>query len=107
MTTSRDDEQPELDADAGEPDPLAARLRARRDVVIARQLPALHPAPVVHDGQRRVGGLVEQADARRAGVERVGDDLGEDRLLERAGVRVPEVFEQVLEVDAGFAHSAL
>ncbi len=98
------DEQPELDADAGEANPLAARLRARRHVVIPRQIPSLHPAPIVDDRERRVGGARLEADACRARVERVGDDLGEDRLFERAGVGVAEVFEQVLEVDAGFAH---
>ena len=100
-------QQPELDPDAGEADTLAARLRARRHVVISRQLPPLHPAPVVHHRERRLGGVGDDADAGGAGVERVGDDLGEDRLLERAAVSVSQVFEQVLEVDARFAHSAL
>ena len=98
------DEQPELDPDAGKPDALAARLRARRHVVIPRQLPPLHPPPIVHDRERRVGRVGLEPDARRAGVERVGDDLGQDRLFERAGVGVAQVFEQMLEVDAGFAH---
>jgi len=43
-------------------------------------------------------------DARGTGVERVGDGFGEDPFLECAYVCVPKVFEQMLEVDAGFAH---
>ena len=97
-------EQPELDAHAGKPDPFAPRLGARRHVVIPRQLPSLHAAAVVHDRQRRFGRVGEEADAGRSGVERVRDDFGEDRLLEGSGVRVPQIFEEVLEVDAGFAH---
>ncbi len=89
------------------PIPSPARLGARRDVVVPRQLPSLHAAPVVHDRQRRVSRVGEKPDARRTGVERVRDDFGEDRLLERAGVRVPQIFEQMLEVDAGFAHAGI
>ena len=106
VTTSPRDEQPELDSDAGKSNALPARLRARRNVVIPRQVPPLHPSPIVHDRQRGVGGVGLEADACRAGVERVGDNFGEDRLLERAGVGVAEIFEEVLEVDAGFAHGA-
>jgi hypothetical protein len=41
---------------------------------------------------------------RGTGVERVRDDLGQNGF-ERAGVGIPEVFEQVLEVDARLATS--
>jgi len=34
-------------------------------------------------------------------------ELGEDRLLDRSGVRVPQIFEKMLEVDAGFAHGGI
>src|SRR5439155_16783495 len=41
------DQEAELDADAGEADSLSARLGARGDVVVTRQLAALHPRAVV------------------------------------------------------------
>jgi hypothetical protein len=98
------DQQPQLDAHSGEPDPFAARLRARGDVVVTRQFTPLHPAAVVHDRQSRVGGVGRDADRAGAGIKRVGDDLGQDRVLERAAVGVSEVFEEVLKVDARLAH---
>jgi hypothetical protein len=101
------DEQPELDTDAGKADALAARLGAGRHVVVPSQVASLHPPPVVHHRKRGVGGARVEADARRAGVERVGGDLGQNRFFERAGVGVPEVFEQVLEVNARFAHERI
>jgi hypothetical protein len=89
---------------AGKPDPLAALLGARRNVVISSQLSPLHPATVIDDGQRRRAGIGQQPDARRAGVERIGDDLSENGLLERAGVGVTKVFEEMLKVDPRFTH---
>jgi hypothetical protein len=83
---------------------LAALLGARRNIVIPRQLSPLHPATVIDDGQRRRAGIGQQPDARRAGVERIGDDLSENGLLERAGVGVTKVFEEMLKVDARFTH---
>ena len=100
-------EQPELDPDPGKPDPLAPRLRARRDVVIPGEIPALHPPPVVHNGERCGGGVRLQADACGPGIQCICGDLGEDRLLERPGVRVPQVFEQVLKVDPRFPHGTI
>jgi hypothetical protein len=44
---------------------------------------------------------------RVARVERVRRDLGRDGLLEGAGVRVPQVFEEMLEVDSRLAHAAI
>jgi hypothetical protein len=98
-------EQPELDAHARESDSLPACLSARGNVVIPRQLPSLHAAPIVHDRERRVSWVGEKADPRRAGVERVRHGFGENCLLKGAGVRVPQIFEQVLEVDSGLAHA--
>ena len=77
------DKQTQLDPDARESDPLTARLRAGRDVVVSRQLPALHAASVVDDRQRRVGGARAQLNDARAAIERVGHDLGQDGLFER------------------------
>jgi len=95
-------EKSKLDADTGEPDTFAAPLRARRDVVVACEVSALHAAAVINDRQRRDGRVGQEANASRTGVERVRDDLGEDRLFKGAGVGVPQVFEEVLEVDSGF-----
>jgi hypothetical protein len=75
--------------------------------VIPRQLPALHAAPIVHDRQRRVSWVGEKADARRAGVERVRHGFGENCLFKGTGVRIPQIFEQVLEVDSGFAQACM
>ena len=93
-----------LDADTGKPDSFTTRFGARGDVVVPRQLPSLHPTPVVHDGQRGLSRVGKEADARRTRVERVRHDLGEDRFLEPSGISVPQIFEKVLEVDSGFAH---
>ena len=78
-----------------------------RNIVISRQVPPLHPTPVVHDRQRRLGSARLKTDACCAGIERVGGDLGEDGLFKLARVSVTEVFEQVLKIDTCFAHSAL
>ena len=43
----------------------------------------------------------------RAAIERVGHDLGQDGLFERPGVGVPEIFEQVLKIDARFPHEGI
>src|SRR5262245_5141816 len=106
--TFRDDllayQEPELDPDAGETDAVAACLCARRHVVIARELAPSHSRAVVDGGERRSSRVGREIDAARAGVERVGDDLREDRLLEPAGVGVAQVFEEVDEVDAGLTH---
>jgi hypothetical protein len=74
--------------------------------VEAGQVAAAHPGAVVHDGKGRCGRVGRERYGTGAGVERVGDDLGEDRLLEAAGVGVADVLEQVQEIDAGLAHSA-
>jgi hypothetical protein len=75
--------------------------------VVPRKLPALHPAPVVDDRQRRGSGVGEEADARRTRVERVCDDFREDRLLEGSSVCVPQVLEEVLEVNSRFADAGI
>ena len=45
--------------------------------------------------------------AKSAGIECVGNDFGEDRLLERAGIGVPQVFEEMLEIDSSFSHARI
>ena len=100
-------EQTELDANAGESDSLSSRLRARRDIVVAGELAPLHAAAIVQDRERRVRPIREQADVHGPGIERVGDDFSEDRLLERARIGVPQVFEQMLEVDPSFTHAGI
>jgi len=42
---------------------------------------------------------------RGPGVKGVGHDFGQDRFLERSGIRIPKVLEQVLEIDARLAHA--
>jgi hypothetical protein len=75
--------------------------------VIARQLAPSHARAVVDGSERRASGVGRKTDAARAGVERVSDDLREDGLLERAGVGVAQVFEEVDEVDASLTHREL
>ena len=72
-----------------------------------RQLSSLHPAAIVNDRQRRVSGVGEKTDARRAGVERVRDGFGEDRLFKGADVGVPQVFEEMLQINSGLAHMGI
>jgi hypothetical protein len=64
----------------------------------------LHAAAVVHDGQGAPDRIRGEGDGRRLGVERVGDDFGEDGFLGRAGVGIAEVFQQVEEIDSGLTH---
>ena len=62
-------EQPQLDANAGKADPLAARLRARGRIVISGQLPSLMPRPSSGGERSPPRRLVKDADVRGAGVE--------------------------------------
>jgi hypothetical protein len=98
------DQQPQLDADAGKADPFSARLGARRQVVIPDQVAPLHAGAVVHDGQRRLRGVGLHGDVRGAGIQGVRHNLGQDGLLDRAGIGVAKVFQEVKQIDAGFAH---
>ena len=95
-------QKPKLDSDASESDAFAAFLCGCGNIVEACQFSALHSAPIVDDGQARVGRVRKEANAGGIGVERVRNYLGQDRLFERTGVGVSQVFEEVLEVDSGF-----
>src|SRR6266566_1957602 len=95
-------EKAELNAHAGKPDRPTACLCTGRKVMIAAQLGPRHTAPVVaHD--ERVGSRFER-DHRRPGVQGIRDDLADDRFLKRGGIGVPQVLEQVKQIDACFAH---
>ena len=98
------DQEPELDPDPGEADALAARPGRGRDVVVPGELAPPHAVSVVDHGKRGSSRVGREADLGGAGVERVRHDLGEDRLLDRPGIRVPEVFEKMQEVDSRLAH---
>jgi hypothetical protein len=74
--------------------------------VVPAEFAAGHAAAVVEGDERALATLRPQFEAARARVERVGHDLREDRLLEAARIRVPEVLEQVHQVYARFAQSA-
>ena len=73
--------------------------------MVAGQLAPPHAVPVVHDGQRGRRGVGGDSDRRGARIERVGDDLGEDRLLGGPGVGVAQVLQEVEEVDPSLAHA--
>ena len=90
--------------DARKPDPLTARLGAGGHVVISGQLPALHPAAIVDHRERRLGCVDHQENPAGPGVQRVGEDFGQDRFFERPGIGIAKVFEQVLQIDASLAH---
>src|SRR6266566_1760629 len=95
-------EKAELNAHAGKPDRPTACLCTGRKVMIAAQLGPRHAAPVVpHD--ERVGSRFER-NHRCPGVQGIRDDLADDRFLERGGIGVPQVLEQVKQIDACFAH---
>src|SRR5438876_10177367 len=82
----RADQESDLDADSGEADAGAARLGAGRDVVVARQLASAHTGAIVHDGERRRGGVGGDGDGGRTRVELVRYDLGEGRRSGRAWI---------------------
>jgi hypothetical protein len=98
------DQQRQLDPHAGEPNPLAPRLGAGGDVVVAPHLRTFHPRAVVGDRERAARRVGCELDALRPRVERVGNDLGEDRLLHGPDVGIAEVLEQVQQIDPGFTH---
>jgi len=62
---------------------------------------------VIDDRQRAVGSVGCQPNRRRARVQCIGDDFGEDRLFERTRVCVAEVLKQVLEIDSGLTHGGI
>ena len=84
---------------------MLACLRAGGDVVVALELAPLHAAAVVGDREAPGGRIRRDRDPGGARIEGVGDDLGEDRFLERAGVGIAQIFEQVQQVDARLAHA--
>jgi len=59
-----------------------------------RQLSPLHPAPIVHHGDRSFRGVGVDADPTRAGVQRVGNHFGQDCLLETAAVGVSQIYDE-------------
>jgi len=100
----RADQEGDLDTDAGEPDAVATRLGARGHVVVARQLAPPHAGTVIDNREGRRDGIGGDDDRRGAGIERVRDDLGENRRLGGAGIRVAQVFQQMEQVDPRLAH---
>jgi hypothetical protein len=72
--------------------------------MVAGQLAPAHPRAIVGDGERRQGGIGPELKRGRARIEGVGHDLGHDRLLERPGIGVPDVLEEMLQIDACLAH---
>jgi hypothetical protein len=97
-------EKTQFDPDTGESDAFAAPFRACRNVVVACQLSALHASAIVDDRQCRIACVGQEANAGRTGVKRIRDHLSEDRFFEGPGVGIPQVFEEVLEVDTCFTH---
>src|SRR5690606_11273777 len=99
--------QAQLDADTREADAAAAPLRRRREVVIPRQLPLRHAASIVRSSQRRVCAVRFERERVRTRVQRVSDDLRQDRLLERSRVRVAQILQEVDQVYPRFTQSVL
>src|SRR5918996_4763881 len=56
------DQQAEFNSDSGKADSLAADFRTCRDVVVAGQVPTLHPGAVVYRCQSALGGVGCEAD---------------------------------------------
>lgn len=63
------------------------------------QVAPAHPRVIVDDGECRQGGIGPEVDGGRPRVEGVGHDLGHDRLLEAAGIGVPDVLQEMLQID--------
>jgi hypothetical protein len=97
-------QQAQLDADAREADALATPFQRRGEVLVAGQLAPRHAAAVVESDECALRGIGLEPQRARAGVEGIGDDLREDRLLEAARVRIAQVLEKPEQVYAGFAH---
>ncbi len=99
-------QEAQFDPHSGETDAPPPPFAGGSQVMIPGQgLPA-HPLSIVHHrqgGGHRVGPHPDQAGSRVQGVRH---DLGEDRVLQAFRIRVPEVFQEVKEVDAGLAHGA-
>ena len=98
------DQEAELDSDSGETYSLSSGFGAGSDVVITSQFAALHPGAIVYRGQRVLCRVAFEADLGCARVEGVGRDLGKNRFLERSRVCVPQVLEQMQQIDACFTH---
>ena len=97
-------QQPDLDSHACEPDALAAHLRGGRHVMVPGEVASPHAGAIIHDGERALSRVGDEREARRARVAGIGDDLGQDRFLGGARIGVAEVFEEVQEINARFAH---
>src|SRR5690348_9136552 len=89
------DEQAEFDTDAGEANPFAASLGCRGDIVETSQVSAAHALSIVDDAKGLRDWIDGYGDTRRARVEAVGNDLGENCLIEVAGVGIGEILEEV------------
>src|SRR5262245_5731115 len=103
----RADYQAELDDDTGETDARAPRFDGRGDVVVTRQLAALHSGSVVECRQCALDWIRCKNNFRRARVEGVGNDLGENGFFDRPRIGIPEIFEEMLQIDACFTHSKI
>lgn len=100
------EQQSELHADAGKPDALASRLGGGSDIVIFDEVPAVHARSIIQDRQQSVFGTRGEIDLRGAGIQRIGDDFSKDCFFQRTRVGITEVFKQMEEIDAGFAHGS-
>jgi len=65
---------------------------------------ALHPWPIIDYGQRTLGGITAEWNRRSARVQGIGHDLGKDRFFDRSRVSVPEIFKEMQQIYASFAH---
>ena len=98
------DQKAQFYADAGKTDALAAGFTARRDVVIARQLAALHAGAVVDGDEGSSARVRFERYHGGAGIERVRHHFRKDCLLKRCRVGIAQVFEEMLQIDASFTH---
>jgi len=75
--------------------------------MVPGEVAAAHAAAVVQNGERALSRVGGERQDRRARVDGIGDHLGQDRLLGGARIGVAEVFEEVQEIDARFAHGPI
>lgn len=100
-------EKPQFDAYTGKSNALPAYFGAGGDVVIPPHGLSLHALSIIRDGERSLCGIRRHCDPAGPGVQRIGDDFGEDGFFEGRWIRIPQVFQQMFKINARFTHVPL
>ena len=68
------------------------------------QIAPAHAPAVIHDGQSTVDRVGVECNMPGSRVQGVGHDLHKYRFLDRSGICVSQVFQQMTQVNARLAH---